>query len=98
MNYSEAPPYDGILVSRMALDRSARKRERAERIGMRAYLRLPETLELFGDCGSFGYIEHRDPVFGTEEIVDHYERLGFDYGVSVDHIVLPEFADERVYR
>ena len=94
----EVPPYDGILVSRMALDRSAKKRELAERIGMRAYLRLPDSLELFGDCGSFGYLGQSDPVFGTEEIVDHYERLGFDYGVSVDHIVLPEFAEQREYR
>ena len=90
--------YDGILVSRMALLRSGRKRDRVERYGMRAHLRMPEDLELFGDCGAFGYIEQREPAFSTEDVLDHYERLGFDYGVSVDHIVLPEFEDQRFYR
>ena len=90
--------YDGILVSRMALLRSGRKRDRVERDGMRAYLRMPKDLELFGDCGAFGYIDQRDPAFSTEDVLQHYERLGFDYGVSVDHIVLPEFADQRSYR
>ncbi len=90
--------YDGILVSRMALFRSGRKRDRVEREGMRAYLRMPNDLELFGDCGAFGYIDQREPAFSTEDVLQHYERLGFDYGVSVDHIVLPEFADQRSYR
>lgn len=90
--------YDGILVSRMALDRAGRKRDRVEQVGMRAYLRMPEDLELFGDCGAFGYIERQDPAFTTEDILEYYEGLGFDYGVSVDHIILPEFADQRAYR
>ncbi|MCY4615387.1 MAG: tRNA-guanine transglycosylase DpdA [Chloroflexi bacterium] len=90
--------YDGILVSRMALDRTGRKRERVQQVGMRAYLRMPADLELFGDCGAFGYIEEREPIFSTEDVLAYYERLGFDYGVSVDHIVLPEFADQQRYR
>ncbi len=90
--------YDGILVSRMALDRTVRKRERAEQTGMHRYLRMPDYMELFGDCGAFGYVDQRDPVFSTEDIVEYYDHLGFDYGVSVDHIVLPEFADQRNYR
>ena len=53
---------------------------------------------MFGDCGAFGYIEQREPAFSTEDVLEHYERLGFDYGVSVDHIVLPEFEDQRFYR
>ena len=90
--------YDGILVSRMALDRTGRKRQRVEQVGMRAYLRMPDDLELFGDCGAFGYIEEREPIFSTEDVLEYYHRLGFDYGVSVDHIVLPEFAHQRSYR
>ena len=90
--------YDGILVSRMALDRTVRKRERVQQVGMRAYLRMPADLELFGDCGAFGYIAEREPAFSTEDVLEYYHRLGFNYGVSVDHIVLPEFADQRSYR
>lgn len=90
--------YDGVLVSRMALEQAGRKRERVEEVGMRAYLRLPDDFELFGDCGAFGYLDRRDPAFTTAEILDYYERLGFSYGVSVDHIVLPEFEDQRQHR
>ena len=50
--------YDGILVSRMALESAARKRQRAEQIGMRAYLCMPDDLELFGDCGASGWTAH----------------------------------------
>ena len=82
----------------MALDRTGRKRQRVEQVGMRAYLRMPDDLELFGDCGAFGYIEEREPIFSTEDVLEYYHRLGFDYGVSVDHIVLPEFAHQRSYR
>ena len=94
----EDPLYDGVLVSRMALYQKGRKRDRVEQVGMKSYLRLPEQLELFGDCGAFGYVQRRDPVFATEDVIDHYDRLGFDYGVSVDHIILPEFEDQRTYR
>ena len=90
--------YDGLLVSRMALESAVRKRRHAEQVGMRAYLRLPSDLELFGDCGAFGYIGERRPPFSTEDVVDYYERLRFDYGVSVDHIILPEVADQRRFR
>ena len=37
-------------------------------------------------------------TFSTEDVLEYYHRLGFDYGVSVDHIVLPEFAHQRSYR
>jgi len=90
--------YDGILVSRMALEQAGRKRKRVEEVGIREYLRLPADLELFGDCGAFGYLDQRDPAFTTEEILEYYDRLGFNYGVSVDHIVLPEFEDQRDHR
>lgn len=91
-------PYDGLLVSRMSLLRSGPKRAMVERIGMRRYLRLPADLELFGDCGAFGYLRAKEPPFDTEDVLDYYERLQFDYGVSVDHAIVPEFASEQAYR
>lgn len=90
--------YDGLLVSRMALLKSGDKRAMVERVGMRAYLRLPRSLELLGDCGAFGYLRDKEPRFETAEVIDYYERLGFDYGVSVDHAIVPEFEREREYR
>ena len=90
--------YDGILVSRMALGESGPKRIAVERIGMRAYLRLPPDLLLLGDCGAFGYIRDRVPRIETPEILDYYARLGFDLGVSIDHAIVTEFADQRAFR
>jgi hypothetical protein len=90
--------YDGILVSRMALGESGPKRIAVEHIGIRAYLRLPPSLLVFGDSGAFGYLRDRLPRFGPDELVDYYARLGFDLGVSPDHAIVPEFADQRHFR
>lgn len=90
--------YDGILVSRMALGESGPKRAAAERIGMRAYLRLPANLLLLGDSGAFGYLRDRLPRFEPAELVDYYARLAFDLGVSPDHAIVPEFTDQREFR
>jgi hypothetical protein len=90
--------YDGMLVSRMALGESGPKRERVERYGMRAYLRLPPNLELLGDCGAYGYVRENVPRLQTAEVLDYYNRLDFDYGVSVDHLIVTEVADQRHFR
>lgn len=90
--------YDGILVSRMSLGETGPKRERVEKVGMRRYLRLTDDLELFGDCGAFGYIRENVPKFDPIELVDYYDLLGFDYGVSVDHIIVPAVHDKRHQR
>ena len=90
--------YDGILVSRFALSRNGGKRREVDRIGLRRYLRLPKRLELMGDCGAFGYIEEPKPIFETGELLEFYAASGVDYGVSIDHIVVPAFPDQRQFR
>jgi hypothetical protein len=90
--------YDGVLVSRMSLGESGKKREAVDRTGMKAYLRLPANMELFGDCGAYGYVGDTDPRFDTEDVIQYYSRLGFDYGVSVDHLIVPEFESQAKYR
>ena len=90
--------YDGILISRMALGEAGPKRERVERLGMRRFLRLPNDLQLLGDCGAYGYIREKEPRFESADVIDYYHRLGFDYGVSVDHLIVTEFNDERKHR
>ena len=88
------PPLDGMLVSRTALGRSGPKRALSERIGMRAYLRLPPELQLLGDSGAFSYVHKPDPIYATQDMLDFYERLDFDLGVSVDHLIVTEHADQ----
>lgn len=90
--------YDGILVSRSALVQSGSKRKEVDRIGLRGFLRLPRRFELMGDCGAFGYVKEPTPIYETPEVLDFYQRVGVDYGVSVDHIIFPAFPDQRQFR
>ena len=90
--------YDGILVSRMALGEKGQKRELAEKLGLREYLRLPSEYQLMGDCGAFGYVNQDRPPFDTAAIIEYYETMKFDFAVSIDHIVLPAFAEENEHR
>ncbi len=96
--FGEDDCYDGILVSRAALEQNGTKRDEVSRIGLRGYLRLPRRFELMGDCGAFGYIEEPKPIFETPEVLEFYQRTGMDYGVSIDHIIFPAFPDQRDYR
>jgi hypothetical protein len=41
-----------------------------------------------GDCGAFTYVREERPPYKAEEVADFYEDCGFDYGLSVDHVIL----------
>ena len=89
------PPYDGVLVSKAIVDRSYSfaQKQRFYREGVRKYLRLDapkvsDRVEAFGDCGAFSYIKEPVPPYSVEEVVNFYETCGFDYGVSIDHVIL----------
>ncbi len=97
------PPFDGLLVS-MGLVESIggagagrytmSQRHRLRRVGAREFFRLPSEsdstsrIEMMGDCGAFSYVREPEPPFTTEEVVDFYIDCGFDYGISVDHMIL----------
>jgi hypothetical protein len=85
--YSE-PNYDGILISKVVAEKSKKKAERINRLGVHRYLRVPRDFPIMGDCGAFGYINHEVPPYTTDEILDYYSRLDFDYGVSIDHFAI----------
>ena len=51
-----------------------------------------------GDCGEFGYIDQETPPYETGEILDYYTRLGFDYGVSIDHLIVASTESQRQQR
>lgn len=90
--------YDGVLVSLMAVTKGGPKRQQIDRHGLRAYLRLPTKYELLGDCGAWGYIREPEPAFTPETALTLYERLGVDYGVSVDHLIVTEFEEQKQAR
>lgn len=86
----ETPNYDGILVSKVVVDSSKKKRARVEAVGIHQFIRF--SGEVMGDCGAFGYVKEAVPPYETEEILDYYENLGFNYGVSIDHLIVGPFA------
>jgi len=90
-------PYDGLLVSKASVDGSGgesgrytlAQRHRLFRAGVREFFRIgDQSLETMGDCGAFSYFREEYPPVGVEEVIDFYNQCQFDYGVSVDHVIL----------
>ena len=98
------PPYSGMLLSKALIDGPGRytfaQRHRLFRLGVREFFRLDEVtggrLETMGDCGAFNYVHEEEPPYSVDEVFDFYEECGFDYGISVDHIILAYLADSSV--
>jgi hypothetical protein len=90
------PPYDGMLVSKAIVDGvgsstgryTLGQQRRFSVEGAREFMRLPDSLKLMGDCGAFTYVKEPIPPVSVEEVARFYDEGGFDYGASVDHIIL----------
>jgi len=91
-------PINGVLVSRMKLMENKTKYQQIVNEGIHGFLRLPKTFEIMGDCGAWGYIDQEQPPFETSETLDYYVNCGFDYGVSIDHLVVPAHVEQRQKR
>ena len=94
----ENAPMNGVLVSRVIIAQDRRKYSCALKEGIHKVLRLPKNFEVIGDCGAFGYVKRKIPPYDPIETLKYYSDLGFDYGVSVDHLVVPQFKDEKNFR
>lgn len=92
------PAYDGILVSRIVAEKSKKKKVLINEIGVHRYLRVPREFPVMGDCGAFGYIGEKEPPYTTEDVLDYYTRLDFDYGVSVDHLIVAATEADKLFR
>lgn len=97
----DAPPYDGLLVSKAIVEGSGgaggrytiAQRNRLLREGVRRFFRLdPNTsrahLATMGDCGAFTYVREKLPPYSVEQVSDFYSQCDFDLGISVDHVIL----------
>ncbi len=82
------PSYDGLLMSRAVAEKSRGKKERINEMGVHRMLRVPRDFPIMGDCGAFDYIMEDVPPYTTADVLDYYTRLDFDYGVSVDHLIV----------
>jgi hypothetical protein len=88
----DTPSYDGILVSREVLQKSKKKRRALKELaggngGVHRYLRVPEDFPVMGDCGAFGYKNEKHPPYDVDDVLEYYSDHGFNYGISVDHLV-----------
>ena len=77
---------DGVLVSKSTV-KPTKAKAIVEAGGIRKYLRLPEGTKVMGDCGAFQFINEETPPYTCEEICDYYESCGFDYGITLDHLI-----------
>ncbi|SFB52873.1 hypothetical protein SAMN05216266_116101 [Amycolatopsis marina] len=92
-------PYDGVLVSKTIVDGTARsttgkytsaQRQRLYSEGAEAFFRLyngADQLTIMGDCGAFSYHAEAYPPYTVDEVIDFYDGCGFDFGISVDHLI-----------
>jgi len=97
------PAYDGLLVSKGIVDGisgntgkyTLAQRHRLYRIGGHEFFRT-KSLPILGDCGAFTYVREEVPPYSVEEVLSFYNDCDFDYGISVDHVILtynPKFDD-----
>lgn len=93
----EKPQYDGILISKVNIDKATqKKRKMIHEMGIRKFLRLPENYPIMGDCGAFSYLTADEPPYKTDDVLQYYSELDFNYGVSVDHLIVgPYLKDEE---
>jgi len=91
-------PFDGVLVSIATLQQNSKKYQLIQKTGIHQFLRLPKEFEIIADCGAFSYINERIPPYKTSDVLKLYSELGFNYGVSIDHLVVPMYKDQNQER
>lgn len=99
--YFKTPFYDGILVSLALFTKKVRLRDGKVRghDSIRDYFRLSaeSSIKLMGDCGAFTYLDAPSlpPELMPPRVVELYQNLGFDYGLSPDHIILDKMSENE---
>src|SRR5262249_7901183 len=65
------------------------QKHRLYRMGIRRFFRIDSRpLETMGDCGAFSYVREDKPPYSVCEVINFYDELSIDYGISVDHVIL----------
>lgn len=92
--------FDGMLVSKGIVDGyaglgsrySIAQRHRLLRVGAPEFFRIdncaPGAFPIMGDCGAFTYVNEAVPPYTVEDVIAFYLDCQFDYGISVDHVIL----------
>ncbi|EAQ80570.1 tRNA-guanine transglycosylase DpdA [Blastopirellula marina] len=90
------PPYDGMLVSKAIVEGTGAgtgrytlgQQRRFAVEGVKEFLRIPPGMKVIGDCGAFTYVKEPVPPVTVDDVIRFYQDAGFDYGASIDHIIL----------
>src|SRR5437667_2169564 len=94
------PAFDGLLVSKGIVDGfgasggryTLAQRQRLLRSGAEAFFRLRRAegsrIPVMGDCGAFTYVKEDKPPYSVRDVIAFYVDCGFEYGLSVDHVIL----------
>ena len=93
----EQPNYDGVLISMVNIEKPKTKYEKVSRVGVHDFIRYHNG-PIMGDCGAFLYINEDEPPFETQQILNYYQETGFDFGVSVDHLIIGDYAKDPTER
>jgi hypothetical protein len=92
--------FDGILVSKGIVDGfgatgsryTLAQRHRLLRSGVSEFFRLSQSawapIPVMGDCGAFTYVNEDMPPYSVADVLRFYLECGFQYGISVDHVIL----------
>ena len=83
--FGDEPIFDGMLISKASLSATVEKRIRKAG-GVHSFTRLNPAIPVMGDCGAFTYLLAEKPSYTVQQILDYYSNLGFNYGVSLDHL------------
>lgn len=103
---NEDVPIDGVLISREQVGSNSKKSSRLLNYGVYEdpELSVPYWLPTISDCGAWGYKSLPFPPYQLQEMLEFYESLEVDIGVSIDHLVLGSgktrgrlYLDERAF-
>lgn len=89
--------YDGILVSKHILEENPGRMRQATALKIHKCLRVEDNFPIIGDCGAWSYVNEDEPVWSVPEVASFYERLGFNFGVSVDHMIVKSIQKRDRY-
>lgn len=96
-------PIDGVLISREQIEDSPSRARRLKEHGVYeapddgTTLAIPDWLPTISDCGAWGYKSLPFPPYGNEEMLEFYDHLEVDVGVTIDHLVLGSGHTSRLY-
>ncbi len=92
--FEDDTPYDGLLLS-LAQLRTQNGHLNDFMENFREKMQVPKKLLLFGDCGAFSYIKEKDPPLSCEDAASFYNKFGFEFGASVDHIPISSLTKKE---